>query len=79
MSRETGAGTRVQKIMQLINSKGPWTKQTDVKPHLLGDKYWGSKQKKVGNLLCSNVTCCSLSSHYIKLALYIRTHQEPTP
>ena len=47
MSREMGAGTRVQKIMQLVNSRGPWTdkvKQTDRKPYLLGDdKCWRSK------------------------------------
>ena len=52
MSVEIGAGARWQEITPLVNSGGcGQTKkknlQTDKKPHILGDKCPGSRQRKV--------------------------------
>ena len=53
MSKELGAGAKWQELMHLVNSRGARADKrrnllTDRKPHLLGDKCPGSKQRKVG-------------------------------
>ena len=55
--------------------------QTDRKPHLLGGKCPGGRQRKVGkrrNLLCSYVTCWSFCSHYNKICCCSVTKSCPT-
>ena len=55
--------------------------QTARKPHLLGGKCPGGRQRKVGkggSLLCSYVTCWLFCSHYNKICCCLVTKSCPT-
>lgn len=66
-----GAGARWQEIIHLVDSRGPWTERK------AGTTWQTEKGGKGGNILCPNVTHCSLYSHCNKISLASCAHQAP--